>query len=131
MDDTESVMEESPSKKKGRHKFFENTDARAQRDQDQQRLKEQEERRRNLLKKLGPQVSTDKTSIIINDSKSEKQGLVYVNKSIAERIKKHQIEGVRFMWRQVVNDGSDDVQAQNLEGCLLAHTMGLGKTMQV
>lgn len=69
--------------------------------------------------------------MIINDSKSDSQGLIYVNKVIAERIKKHQIEGVRFMWRQVVNDGSDNVEEQKLEGCLLAHTMGLGKTMQV
>lgn len=41
--------------------------------------------------------------------------------SIADRIKDHQIEGVRFMWSHLVAD----------QGCLLAHTMGLGKTMQV
>ena len=34
----------------------------------------------------------------------------------------HQVEGVQFMWKEVVKAN---------EGCLLAHTMGLGKTMQV
>ncbi|KAJ8119850.1 hypothetical protein ONZ43_g3290 [Nemania bipapillata] len=40
------------------------------------------------------------------------------------RIKEHQVTGVRFMWDQLV-------AARKRQGCLLAHTMGLGKTMQV
>jgi hypothetical protein len=55
--------------------------------------------------------------IIINDAADEDQGFVLVNKHIARRIKKHQIDGVRFMWNQIVAPGDAAMQ-----GCLLAHT---------
>ncbi|KAF2463726.1 uncharacterized protein BDR25DRAFT_347059 [Lindgomyces ingoldianus] len=42
----------------------------------------------------------------------------------AHSIKSHQTDGVRFMWRELVSAGEDDC------GCVLAHTMGLGKTFQ-
>lgn len=66
-------------------------------------------------------ISTEKRRLIINESKLESQGLVFINENIASKIKDHQIEGVRFMWDQITRS----------TGCLLAHTMGLGKTMQV
>jgi SNF2 family DNA or RNA helicase len=65
----------------------------------------------------------DRGRIIINDAAAEGQGFIYVHPHIAGRIKKHQIEGVRFMWNQIVTLG-------DMQGCLLAHTMGLGKTLQ-
>ncbi|KAL1392346.1 hypothetical protein HDK64DRAFT_322859 [Phyllosticta capitalensis] len=59
--------------------------------------------------------------VIINIGKTEDAGDVFVHPHIASRIKPHQISGVRFIWREVIEAG---------QGCLLAHTMGLGKTMQ-
>ncbi|KAG9697173.1 hypothetical protein KCU95_g3100, partial [Aureobasidium melanogenum] len=50
---------------------------------------------------------------------------VYLNSAIAKRLKPHQIEGVKFMWREITAPEDEDGQ-----GCLLAHTMGLGKTAQ-
>ncbi|KAG9689934.1 hypothetical protein KCU95_g5473, partial [Aureobasidium melanogenum] len=50
---------------------------------------------------------------------------VYLNPEIAKRLKPHQIEGVKFMWREITAPEDEDGQ-----GCLLAHTMGLGKTAQ-
>lgn len=66
-------------------------------------------------------VTKEMRRLIINESKLDGQGLIYVHEHIAPRIKDHQIDGVRFMWDQVTRG----------TGCLLAHTMGLGKTMQV
>lgn len=37
-------------------------------------------------------------------------------------LRKHQVEGFRFLWQEVV---------ENQRGALLAHTMGLGKTVQI
>lgn len=49
---------------------------------------------------------------------------IYLPSHIGTRVKPHQLRGVQFMWRELIED-------KNKQGCLLAHTMGLGKTMQV
>ncbi|KAF0645922.1 hypothetical protein FPSE5266_01112 [Fusarium pseudograminearum] len=97
------------------------------REQEKQRIEEQELRRIKLRTALAsqPLAAGDGSRIIINESKEEDQGLIYVNDHIARSIKQHQVDGVRFIWNQIVRDASVR------QGCLLAHTMGLGKTMQV
>jgi hypothetical protein len=92
-------------------------------------LKEQDERRRVLQRRFQREqksgnLVTDRARLIINDAKLEHQGFIYVHDHIKGRIKDHQIAGIRFMWSQVVMN-------EDMQGCLLAHTMGLGKTMQV
>lgn len=91
---------------------------------EKRRQREQEQRRMQLREQVqGSYLPSEKTRLIINESKLEGQNLVYVHDYIAGRIKDHQIDGVRFMWDQVLSDAK--------QGCLLAHAMGLGKTMQV
>ncbi len=68
--------------------------------------------------------STQSPRFIINESKADNEGFIYVHPKISSRIKDHQIDGVRFLWNHIVQDQS------KRQGCLLAHTMGLGKTMQ-
>lgn len=118
--------EETPRKRQ--RKIIENVEARKLREADQMRLQEQEGRRQILRKKLaqsGSSLNADRAKIIINESKFEDEGFIFVHDHIGSRIKNHQIDGVRFMWSQIVSkDGAS-------QGCLLAHTMGLGKTMQV
>ncbi len=98
------------------------------RDRDQAFVAEQESRRKILRARLETEGSialgSQHGSIIVNESKRDDQGFIYINDEIAQRIKEHQITGVRFMWDQLV-------VAKERQGCLLAHTMGLGKTMQV
>ncbi|KAJ1335079.1 transcriptional regulator ATRX [Microdochium nivale] len=86
---------------------------------------EQAARRRALKAKLQAQGAVSESQFIINMSKADDEGLIYVHPEIARRIKMHQVEGVRFMWNQIVQKGS------TRQGCLLAHSMGLGKTMQI
>ncbi|KAJ4141406.1 hypothetical protein NW768_000617 [Fusarium equiseti] len=97
------------------------------REREKQRVQEQELRRAKLRATLASQPSApgDGNRIIINESKEDDQGLIYINEHIARSIKQHQVDGVRFIWNQIVRDASVR------QGCLLAHTMGLGKTMQV
>ncbi|KAF9767555.1 hypothetical protein IL306_015261 [Fusarium sp. DS 682] len=97
------------------------------RERENQRFREQEARRKKLRETLAldGSVSRDGTRLIINESKEEDQSLIYIHEDIGRRIKDHQIDGVRFIWNQIVRDPSVR------QGCLLAHTMGLGKTMQV
>jgi SNF2 family DNA or RNA helicase len=98
------------------------------REDDQKRFNQQIRRRKHLLKILnlsGASQTGDPSHIIVNLGKYAQDDFVYIHPHIGARIKPHQIEGVRFMWREVVMD------RKNQQGCLLAHTMGLGKTMQM
>ncbi|TLD16666.1 uncharacterized protein PgNI_00853 [Pyricularia grisea] len=118
------ISEEEPSPSKKR-RVKRDKAAQDMRDLDRRRMKEQEERSRELRAQLAKSdMSGLQSRLIINEAKKDSQGFIYVPERIAQNIKDHQIEGVRFMWNQVVND-------DNSQGCLLAHTMGLGKTVQV
>lgn len=132
-DDDVDPDQDTPHKPKRKKKVFEDVRARDLRERDRERLAAQQERRQRLQAsqaEMGNQ-GGDGGDIIINESKLDKEGFVYVNPKIARRIKKHQIEGVRFMWNQIVTVENTTDDENTLSGCLLAHTMGLGKTMQV
>lgn len=95
---------------------------------DVQRQEELEQRKAKLRERLAHEpfhMSQEESRRIINEGKAEDEGFVYIDEEIGHRIKPHQIEGVRFLWNQLVRDGNER------SGGLLAHTMGLGKTMQV
>lgn len=53
-----------------------------------------------------------------------KEPVIYLHREIGEHVKPHQLAGIQFMWRELI-------EAEKPQGCLLAHVMGLGKTMQV
>ncbi|TWU73678.1 hypothetical protein ED733_004387 [Metarhizium rileyi] len=97
------------------------------REREVRRQEEQEARRLRLRANLGidGQISSDKSRLIINESKQDDQPFIYIHDDIGRRIKDHQIDGVRFMWNQIIQDPA------LRQGCLLSHSMGLGKTMQV
>ncbi|KAF7949283.1 hypothetical protein EAE96_008448 [Botrytis aclada] len=117
--------DDSPSKKK--KKFFEDANARNLREQDRARVTAQEERKKQLRARLRESDDVGDVALdrhIINEGKFDYQGYIYVDEDIGKRIKPHQLEGVRFIWNQITADG------EATQGCLLAHTMGLGKTMQ-
>ena len=67
----------------------------------------------------------DPTKVVINISKEDHHDFIYINPHIGSRIQPHQKDGVQFMWKELTTNHHD------LQGCLLSHTMGLGKTMQV
>lgn len=120
------------SQKKRKYVVQESQEAIALRSHAQSRTKEIERRRKTLnlrYQKMGLN-DEDPTHVIVNPGKEEGQEFIYLNPKIGERIQPHQKEGVQFMWRELTADPKK-LQGDNLQGCLLAHTMGLGKTMQV
>lgn len=97
------------------------------RNANEHKVMEQQSRREVLRKRLAEApLNGENAELIINESKLENEGFIFVHSTIGHRIKEHQIEGIRFMWSQIVSRVADE----ELQGCLLAHTMGLGKTMQ-
>ena len=124
---SETVMLSSSGKKK-RPWRRPNQKAQEIRDATLKQTEEFEKRRKQLRDRLAQtgSVPSDKTRLIVNETKeSDDQALIYINETIGRKIKDHQIEGVRFLWNLVTVDS----KAQS--GGLLAHSMGLGKTMQV
>jgi len=68
--------------------------------------------------------SSSPSDKIINYMRKSDQEPIFIEAKIAKKMKSYQLEGVQFLWRELTSD-PDEAQ-----GCLLAHTMGLGKTMQ-
>jgi SNF2 family DNA or RNA helicase len=65
---------------------------------------------------------------------------VSIIKPVADVLKSHQEEGIRFMWKNSCADLSrssecttneEDRNKDGFGGCILAHNMGLGKSLQV
>lgn len=87
-----------------------------------QRVENQERQRRNLeerLKRIGVSNSDAEHQAV-----SFEQPTIFLHPHIGQCVKPHQLAGIQFMWRELIQNDKGD-------GCLLAHTMGLGKTMQV
>ncbi|EFY93369.1 SNF2 family helicase/ATPase [Metarhizium acridum CQMa 102] len=121
------VQRSKPPRKAAPKEIVRNKEAVDIREREIRRQEEQEARRLRLRANLGVngQIASDKSRLIINESKQDDQSFIYINNEIGTRIKDHQINGVRFMWNQIIQD------PELRQGCLLSHSMGLGKTMQV
>ena len=125
-DDTEAdELYSTPSKKRKFHvpESQETLDMRALA---QKRVKELKERQTMMQYRLGRfSVNTgDAAKVLVNVGEDHRKD-IYLNPSIGKIIQPHQQEGLQFMWRELTTDH------EKLQGCLLAQTMGLGKTMQV
>ncbi|XP_077998526.1 helicase ARIP4-like [Glandiceps talaboti] len=55
---------------------------------------------------------------------------VFLAPQIARHVKPHQIGGIRFLYDNIVGS-IDNYESSGGFGCILAHSMGLGKTLQV
>ena len=62
--------------------------------------------------------------VLKRDSFIKDEDLVTVNHKMLQKLKYHQIEGIKFMWNAVFKNDSK-------AGCVLAHCMGLGKSLQM
>ncbi|MCJ1404505.1 hypothetical protein MMC11_007731 [Xylographa trunciseda] len=122
--DDEPEVSNRTSHKKRKYTVPESQAGLQMRSSNQQRFQERLRRQAQLqsqLTKMGAS-SEDPTTMIVNGKVGEES--IVINQEIGTRIQPHQLEGIQFMWSEIVTN--DQVQ-----GCLLAHSMGLGKTMQV
>lgn len=68
--------------------------------------------------------------VIVNIGHSEREPNIYVAPQIARIIKPHQIGGVRFLFDNII-ESTERFDTSSGFGCILAHSMGLGKTLQL
>jgi SNF2 family DNA or RNA helicase len=66
----------------------------------------------------------------LSDVLATSERAVYVPDSIGSILKPHQIEGVRFLWDNLIRSIKDVEDKKDPLGCILAHFMGLGKTLE-
>lgn len=68
--------------------------------------------------------------VVVNIGHDDKEQNIFVAPQIARIIKPHQIGGVRFLFDNIIE--STELFAKSTGfGCILAHSMGLGKTLQL
>ncbi|KPI36997.1 uncharacterized protein AB675_6027 [Cyphellophora attinorum] len=115
----EDLQEHTPHKKRKRV-VAQSQEAKTVQKNDQARVLEQERRRNALSQKMLSVDADASAKVMVNTI----EPLIMLDDYIASRVKPHQIHGIQFLWREIVAD-------PRRQGCLLAHTMGLGKTMQV
>lgn len=129
-DDSDEGLQDSQTRKR-KYLLPESQETLDKRQAAQDRLRATKERRRlEELKHRLTRMSTDDIDtlkVVVNPGKLANQEFVYLNPNFGNgaRIKPHQEEGLQFLWREITAEHED------LQGCLLAQTMGLGKTIQV
>lgn len=75
-------------------------------------------------------VPDDQGRVIVNVGHPESESDIYLAPQIARIIKPHQIGGIRFLYDNVI-ESLERFQSSTGFGCILAHSMGLGKTLQI
>jgi SNF2 family DNA or RNA helicase len=108
--------------KKRKRKVLQSQEALSQQRSDQLRIQEEERRKALADTKLANMGISGENPAGHIVGFAEPQ--IFLHEHIGKRVKPHQVDGIQFMWREIITDPKH-------QGCLLAHTMGLGKTMQV
>ncbi|XP_078601570.1 uncharacterized protein LOC144876306 isoform X5 [Branchiostoma floridae x Branchiostoma japonicum] len=138
---------ERKKKKESRKKIRRVWDDKKLKDETKQAAKAEEERRKRLASRQEEgegvfqveQVEIDETSpvkcpittrLVLEKDPKTKEPVIEVDRQLCRKLKPHQVEGVRFLWDSLY----ETVEKGNKEegsGAILAHCMGLGKTLQV
>ena len=67
---------------------------------------------------------------ILDFNEETKEILVEVDKRLVKKLKPHQVDGIKFMW-DCCFESLAQIKAKKIPGgAILAHCMGLGKTLQ-
>uniref|UniRef100_A0A4W6FKE0 DNA helicase n=1 Tax=Lates calcarifer TaxID=8187 RepID=A0A4W6FKE0_LATCA len=137
--DEENDIKGTPKGRKKIRKIIEDVDLRAE---TQEALREEEERCQRLANR--DQQMEDRreviviedvtcpitTKLVLDQDDETKEPLVQVHRNLVTRLKPHQVDGVQFIWDSCC-ESVKKANSSSGSGCILAHCMGLGKTLQV
>lgn len=94
------------------------------------RIRRLEKKHAILSKAIKNSSNTDSNNSLILDYIEKTKTFIKVDEDILKYLKPHQIDGVKFMYDSCYG-GIDHTKKNSGSGCILAHCMGLGKTLQV
>ncbi|XP_018324185.1 transcriptional regulator ATRX homolog [Agrilus planipennis] len=69
-------------------------------------------------------------NVVLDFDEETKQELLCIDPTLAKKLKPHQANGVKFMWESCF-ESLKRIKKDKGSGCILAHCMGLGKTLQI
>lgn len=103
---------------------------RAQKEEDQ-RVKRLQKKNESLTQMLSERMSQEDVleEEVLLDYDAKNKIAISVDPKLVQNLKQHQKEGIKFMYDTCFGSISDDVKTES--GCILAHCMGLGKTLQL
>ncbi|XP_072930317.1 uncharacterized protein [Epargyreus clarus] len=68
--------------------------------------------------------------VVLDFDPETKDPLIQVDRGLVKKLKPHQANGIKFMW-DACFESVKRIKKDKGSGCILAHCMGLGKTLQV
>lgn len=95
------------------------------------RIEEKQKLYNQLIVQENQAQSEQVNQVVLDFDKESKKILVEVNKEFVKHLKPHQVEGIKFLFNCTIESVERLTKHNHSSGCILAHTMGLGKTFQV
>uniref|UniRef100_A0A182Q624 Transcriptional regulator ATRX n=1 Tax=Anopheles farauti TaxID=69004 RepID=A0A182Q624_9DIPT len=77
-----------------------------------------------------PEVATTLDQLVLDFDEDTKEPLLEVDRKLVKLLKPHQANGIKFMF-DACCESLEQLRDSKGSGCILAHCMGLGKTLQV
>lgn len=68
--------------------------------------------------------------VVLDFDPETKEPLIQLDRGLVKKLKPHQANGIKFMW-DACFESVKRIKKDKGSGCILAHCMGLGKTLQV
>ena len=124
---------------KGRHKIRKVIKDKHLTDETKTAAAEERERRQRMeerqaaYNKIFSLPNNDKDTVdqlVLDFDPDTKKVLVEVNKKLVTKLKPHQVRGIKFMWDACFESIAQIEDGKVPGGAILAHCMGLGKTLQ-